>query len=308
MKSGSLFITVFMAVGTAQTPPAAAPAPAPETVIATVEGKSLTFGEIAGFLRGMTPQMQQNAMRNRKEFVERFALMRKLSQLAEQAKLGERSPYKEIIESYRMNMLMQAEINEYVDHILITAEDLQKYYEANKSRYDQVKLKVIYISFSSSAAGAAGDGKKHLTEEEAKAKAEQLVKEIKGGADFAKLVKENSEDASSKAKDGDFGTLTRSDNLPESIRSVVFALKTGEVSEPARQPNGFYLFRAEEVSQKPLEQVREQLVKQMQSERLQEWLKSTTNSLNIKLENEQFFSAPAGAAAAPSQGAPLPSK
>ena len=116
-----------------------------------------------------------------------------------------------------------------------------------------------------------------------------------------KLVKENSEDASSKAKDGDMGTMSRADNLPESIRSVVFGLKAGEVSDPVRQPNGFYIFRAEEVSQRPLEQVQEQLVKQMQSERLQEWLKSTTKSLNIKFENEQFFS---GAAAAQTQGAP----
>jgi peptidyl-prolyl cis-trans isomerase C len=240
-------------------------------------------------------------MRNRKDFVERYALMRKLSTLAEQAKLGERSPYKEAIESYRMNMLMQAEINEYVDHIVITADDLQKYYAENKSRYDQVKLKVIYIPFSSAPAANSAEGKKHLTEEEAKAKAERLIKEIKAGADFVKLVKENSEDASSKAKDGDMGTLSRADNLPESIRSVVFALKAGDVSDPVRQPNGFYIFRADEVSQRPLEQVREQLVKQLQSERLQDWLKSTTKSLNIKFENEQFFS---GAAAAQTQGAP----
>ncbi|HXI41351.1 MAG TPA: peptidylprolyl isomerase [Bryobacteraceae bacterium] len=314
MKSSSVFSTFFLAIGLAQTPPASppahmpeppapvsSPAPPPDTLIATVDGQKLTYGEIANFLKGMNPQMQQNAMRNRKDFVERFALMRKLSTLAEQAKLGERSPYKEAIESYRMNMLMQAEINEYVDHILITADDLQKYYTQNKDRYDQVKLKVIYIPFSSAPAGAAEPAKKHLTEQEAKTKAEQLIKEIKGGADFVKLVKENSEDASSKAKDGDMGTLSRADNVPESIRSVVFGLKAGEVSDPVRQPNGFYIFRAEEVSQRPLEQVREQLVKQLQSERLQEWLKATTKSLNIKFENEQFLS---GAPAAQSQGAP----
>jgi peptidyl-prolyl cis-trans isomerase C len=315
MKSSSLLTIVSLAIGLAQTPPASAPspqpvppapqAPPPDTVIATVDGTKLTYGEVANFLKGMNPQMQQNAMRNRKDFVERYALMRKLSTLAEQAKLGERSPYKEAIESYRMNMLMQAEINEYVDHIVITADDLQKYYAENKSRYDQVKLKVIYIPFSSTTAGATAENRKRLTEEEAKAKAEQLIKEIKGGADFVKLVKENSEDASSKAKDGDMGTLSRADNLPESIRSVVFALKAGEVSDPVRQPNGFYIFRADEVSQRPLEQVREQLVKQLQSERLQEWLKSTTKSLNIKFENEQFFS---GAAAAETQSAPPPNK
>ena len=59
-----------------------------------------------------------------------------------------------------------------------------------------------------------------------------IQKKILSGADFVKLVKENSEDASSKAKDGDMGTMSRADNLPESIRSVVFGLKAGEVSDP----------------------------------------------------------------------------
>jgi peptidyl-prolyl cis-trans isomerase C len=304
MKSSCVFLTLFMCVGLAQTPPAAPPALAPDTVIAISGGKKLTYAEISAFLGSLPPQMQQNAMRSRREFVERYALMRKLSELAEQGKLGERSPYKELIEAYRMNTLMQAEINEYVETIPIQTEDQKKYYEENKSRYDQAKLKVIYIPFSSNASSASTEGKKHLTEEEAKAKAERLVKEARGGADFVKLAKENSEDAASKAKDGDFGTLSRSDNLPEAIRTVVFTLKTDEVSEPVRQPNGFYIFRAEAVSQKPFAEVSSQIYKDLQNQRLREWLESTTKSLNIKFENEQFFSGAAG----PSLAAPLPGK
>ena len=36
--------------------------------------------------------------------------MKKISELAEKEKLDEKSPYKEAIDSYRMHMLMQAEI------------------------------------------------------------------------------------------------------------------------------------------------------------------------------------------------------
>src|ERR1700687_3121903 len=107
-----------------------------------------------------------------------------------------------------MQILTQAQISETFDNFPVTVEDEQKYYNENKSRFEQVKLKVIYIPFSPKSASAPADGKKHLTEDEAKAKAEQLVKEIKGGADFVKLVNENSEDASSKAKGGDFGSFS----------------------------------------------------------------------------------------------------
>jgi peptidyl-prolyl cis-trans isomerase C len=293
MKLFSIAFAVFIVMGSAQTPPAAPPKLAPDTVIATVDGKKLTFSEAEKYLKGLPPQMQQSALRNRKQFIQQYALMQRLSEMAEKAKLEEKSPYKESLAFNRMNILTQAQINEIYDGFSVHLEDEQKYYDENKSRYEQIKLKVIYIPFSSNPASPPADGKKRLSEEEAKAKAEQLVKEIKGGADFVKVVKENSEDAASKAKDGDFGSFSRTDKLPESISSVVFGLKTGEVSEPVRQPNGFYIFRAESVSQKPLSEVNSQIITELKNARLKEFLDATTKSLNITFDNEQYFSPPA---------------
>jgi peptidyl-prolyl cis-trans isomerase C len=285
---GSVF-TLFVAMGAAQTPSLPAPKLPPDAVIAEYgDGKKLTYGELQKFMSILSPQMQQNALRSRKEFVERYVLMRRLSEIAEQDKLAETSPYKEALESYRMNMLMQAEINKVVNAFTIAPEDAQKFYDHNKSRFEQVNLKVIYIPFTNSPATAA-DGKKRFSEQEAKAKAEQLIKETKAGADFVKLVKENSEDATTKAKDGDL-TVARSDNLPEAIRTVALALKPGELSDPVRQPNGFYIFRGESVSSKPFAEVRNQIFAELKDAKMKDWLESTTKSLNIKLENDEFFS------------------
>jgi len=176
-------------------------------------------------------------------------------------------------------------------------EDEQAYYEQHKSDYEQTTVKIIYISFSASAS-TGPDGKKRLNESEAKAKAEQLAKEAKGGADFVKLVKENSEDETTKAKDGNL-TMSRSDNLPETIRTVAFALKPGEVSEPVREPNGFYIFRGESVSAKPFAEVRNEIVVKIQRAKTQAWIETTSKDLNIKPENDQFFSTPATQSAAP---------
>jgi peptidyl-prolyl cis-trans isomerase C len=285
-----LIFILFAAIAAAQTPPAGGQSPSPDTVIATIDGKKLTYGELERYMRGMPAQVQQNAMRNRKQFIQQFALMQRLSELAEKSKLGEKSPYKEALEFNRMNILMQAQINEKHDSFPVLVEEQQKFYDENKSRYEQVTLKVIYIPFSAHAAGAVADGKTRLTEEEAKAKAERLVKEVKGGADFVKLVKENSEDTNSKAKDGDFGTLSQADNLPESIRSVVFALKAGDVSGPVRQPNGFYIFRAESISTKPFSEVRDQIYTDLKNAKLKEWLDATSKSLDIKFEDDKLSS------------------
>lgn len=143
-------------------------------------------------------------------------------------------------------------------------------------------MKLIHVSFSSSR-GTGADGKKRLSEDEAKAKAGELVKQARAGADFVTLVNENSDDAQTRAKNGDL-TMSRSDgaNLPESIRTVIFALKPGDVSEPVRQPNGYYIFRGESVSARPFTEVRDQIFTKIQQIKMAAWMETTTKDLNIK--------------------------
>ena len=291
------------AIAFAQTPapPTLAGLP-PDTVIAEYDnGKKLTAGELERFLNVLTPQQRQGLMHDRKQLVERYLLMKKVSELGEQDKLDQKSPYKEALESYRMNMLMQAEIQKVSDSFPIRVEDEQAYYEQHKPEYEQTTVKMIYVSFSSSPS-TGPDGKKRLNEAEAKAKAEQLSKEAKGGADFVKLVKENSEDETTKARNGDL-TMSRSDNLPEAIRTVAFSLKPGEVSDVVRQPNGFYVFRGESVSAKPFAEVRNEVVVKIQRAKTAAWIDTTTKELNIKPVNDQFFSAPTTQSAVPTPGA-----
>jgi len=68
--------------------------------------------------------------------------------MADEKKLFEQSPYKEAIAHARMQVLVQAMINEQLNSIVIEPGEIVKYYEANKSKYGQVKVKAIYIAFS----------------------------------------------------------------------------------------------------------------------------------------------------------------
>ena len=105
------------------------------------------------------------------------------------------------------------------------------------------------------------------------------------------LVKAHSEDATSASKDGDFGSFRRSDRLPDEVKSVVFDLKPGEVSKPVRQPNGFYLFRAEETGVEPLEKVRDRVAENLRTSRFNEWVQATQRSVEVKIENQAAFAA-----------------
>jgi peptidyl-prolyl cis-trans isomerase C len=273
-------------------PPPPAGEPSPDTVVASFEGKKLTYGEVKKFLSVLPQAQQQAAMRDRKTFVHEYFLMQHLVELAEKEKLDEKSPVKETLDFNRRVILMNAKLNDVANRMTVDEEDVKKFYETNKDKYSQVKLKVLYISFSNNPEGGKGV-QKPLTEEEAKAKIEKILAEIRGGADFVKMVKQYSEDKTSAEKDGDFGAIRKSDNIPDAIRAVVFSLKPGEVGGPVRQPNGFYLFRAEEVTSRTYQQVQIEIYEQARQAKYQQWMAQMNGSVDFKVENENFFKAPA---------------
>jgi peptidyl-prolyl cis-trans isomerase C len=295
------------------TPPAPAPpapsAPAPsasatqlpdladETVVAKFDdGTTFTMGDFKKYYQVLTPQNQQMALRDRSVFLHQWALFRKLAREAEEHKLDQQSPYKEAAEYARMQVLIQARINEAVTAATVEPAEVQSYYDGHQEKYKQVRLKAIYIPFGEAAGAQSSKVKKPLTEDEAKAKATKLLAEIRAGADFVKLVKDNSEDATSKAKDGEFATLQPSDNVPDAFRGPVFALKKGEVTEPLRQAGGFYLLRAEEITYRPLAQVRDEISEALRQQRYTEWFDKINRDTKVEIVNPAFLgNAPAAA-------------
>ena len=277
MKAFTLFVFTCLGVAWAQTAPPAAPAPQmpnlpDETVVAKFDdGTTFTMGDFKKYYQVLPPANQQMALRDRKAFLHQWGLFRKLAKQAEEQKLVEQSPYKEALEYSRMQLLTQARINEALNSATVEPAEILRYYATNKEKYKQVRVKAIYITFGDTAGAQSSKLKKPLTEAEAKGKAEKLLAGIRAGADFVKLVKEHSEDVTSKAKDGDFAMLRPSDNIPDAFRSAVFALKQGEVSEPLRQAGGFYLLRAEEVTYSPLPQVRDEIFEALKQERYKQW-------------------------------------
>jgi hypothetical protein len=269
----------------------------PDTVVATFDdGKNVTAGELNSFLAAMPPNMAQAARRDRRGFVQQFALMHRLSEMAEKAKLDQQSPTREALAFNRMYLLMNAQLHEVLTTIGVPPADVESFYNANKERFKQVKVKAIYIPFSADPSAAGANEPKHLTEAEAQAKIAKLRADIAAGADFVKLVKDNSGDPTSAAKDGDFGTLRSSDKLPDPIRTAVFELKAGEVSQPVKQPNGFYLFRAEQVAAQPLAEVQQEVLNELKQAHFKQWMDEVTRSLNLKIQNEGFFAEGGGAA------------
>ncbi|HLK20602.1 MAG TPA: peptidylprolyl isomerase [Bryobacteraceae bacterium] len=275
-----------------QAPPPEAPAPAPvtpQTVVAEVEGKKLTAAEVDQIFAELPGQYQQSARMNPSRALTQLLMFHYLAGEAEKANLDKRPDLKTALDFQRMNILYQAEMNEYKDKIPVTREDQEKLYHDNPDRFKQVKVKVIHLSFSATPDKPGPDGKKMMSEAEAKAKADELRAKITAGEDFGKLARENSDDKSSAAKDGDFGTISHNSPYPEPVKKAVFALKEGEVSEPVKQANGFYLIRADSVVLQPFGDVRPQIIEELKQSRFMEWMKSLETKFAVKVENQSYF-------------------
>lgn len=169
----------------------------------------------------------------------------------------------------------------YLDKAEVKPEEITAFYDANKARFvepEQVRLQYLELSLDSIAAGLqASDAeiedlyaseKAKLTVDEqrrarhilikldegaeeaavaaAEKKAEDLVKRLRAGEDFAKLAKEFSDDPGSAAEGGDLGLFGKGMMVPE-FETATFALKKDEISDPVRSPFGFHIIQVTEI-------------------------------------------------------------
>jgi peptidyl-prolyl cis-trans isomerase C len=268
-------------------PSAPAPAVSPDTVVAEVNGKKYTASELDKII-AMLPAQYQQVARSQPQMLGQVFLMQRLAADAEKAGLDQKAPYKDQLAMQRMQLLSTAQLSDINNAMQITTEEEEKYYKDNPDKYKEVKVRVIYVAFTPPTAKPA-EGDKKTTEAEAQAKIQDLAKRIMAGADFGMLARENSDDKASAAKDGDYGVIKQDSAYPQALKTAVFALKQGEMSAPIKQPNGFYLIRAEEISMVPFSSALIQINQAVKQAKYQEWLKGMQAQYNLKIENPAYF-------------------
>ncbi len=154
----------------------------------------------------------------------------------------------------------------------------------------------------------------NITDEQAKAKIDTLRARLAGGADFATVASNSSEDVNSAAKGGDLGWFTPESFGPE-FGAQVTALQDGQVSQPFKSEAGWHIVQriatrqADAGEENRRAQVRETIGQRKLEEEWTRYQRDMRNEayVNIRLtDNASDGTTPPASAAGSDSASPAP--
>lgn len=174
------------------------------------------------------------------------------------------------------NKLLTQEVirREVGSHITIGHDETMKYYEEHKKEFvkpEQVALRAIEIST---------DAKKESELPELKKKAEDLLKRIKDGEDFATLAKRFSD--GSTAQQGGFLGVYKRGELSKQLEDQVFAMKKNQLTDVIETKQGYLILQVlerYEEGEQPYDKVENEIMDHLYSGRMEPALREYLKTL-----------------------------
>jgi peptidyl-prolyl cis-trans isomerase C len=261
----------------------------PNKVVLTVGNEKVTAGEIEALISDL-PQAQQQLLRRagKRMLAEELVRIKLFSQEAKKRKLDQQDK-------------VRRQLNLTQDQILagaLASDVLRQSFEANKKQFEKIHARHILIRTPGSRAPVR-PGQKELTEEQAKAKADDIRKQLTGGADFAELARKESDDTVSGAQGGDLGTFGHGEMVPE-FDAAAFTLKEGEISQPVKTPFGYHVIQAQNILS--FDELQQDIAGQSNPQ-IQKLVEDLRKGSDVQLDESYFGPMPA-APGLPGQSAP----
>jgi len=265
-------------------------------VLAIVNGEKITENDLQAELAGRPDSFRKivESPEGRKMFVNRLVERKLLMQTAEKEEIAKNPEIERKVQVYRERLLME-ELRKKITSSPenITDQDLQAYYEQNKSQYnfpEMAHLRKIAVS--------------------GKSKADQLLKQLKAAPNkFEELAKAESEDLASKMRGGDIGYVQRAslvsqkggsyplmtgNNLPPEIADKVFALGKNEISKVYQLEGKYVIFQMVDhrpAKEQTFDEAKEQIKRTLEFERTQakwkEYLDGLKKQAKIEIMGEE---------------------
>jgi len=169
------------------------------------------------------------------------------------------------------------------DKVNVTEEDARKFYDANPKQFEtteQVRASHILIK---PVYTEGGDPNKAIAE--AREKAQDLLRQIKEGADFAKLAMSKSA-CPSAPKGGDLGYFSRGVYTDE-FDKAAFKLAIGQISDIVETEYGFHIIKVtghKDAGMTPFETVKDRIITMLTDNKKSELTNQYIESLKAEAD------------------------
>jgi parvulin-like peptidyl-prolyl isomerase len=241
-----------------------------DTAVASIQGKSVTFGELKKELSAIAGHNLGDLAKDEKALraiISRIKVKRNLYELAVKEKVGEREAFKHLKNNFENSILISLMIEKDIkSKTRVTVEDAKKEYETHPEMFTQkAQVKARHI----------------LLKDEKTAK-EVLVK-LKGGGDFKKLASEFSQGPSA-SKGGELGYFSKG-RMVKPFEETAFSLKVGEISKPVKTKFGYHIIQVTERKKEkviPFKDIKDRWIQYLTDRKVNEKVQSLLQGLRKK--------------------------
>jgi peptidyl-prolyl cis-trans isomerase C len=239
-----------------------------ENVVAIVNGKEITTNDIMKFLNEMNPQTaaQFQSEEGIKRIIEELVNQELLYLDAIENGYENDVEFKEVLKTVKDNLLKGYAFNKIIDGIKVTDEEINAYYNEHSDMF--IKPETMNAS--------------HILVEDEE-KAYEIIDMINEGLEFERAAEQFST-CPSKEVGGNLGEFGKGQMVPE-FENAAFKLEIGELSKPVKTQFGYHIIKVNEKSTQgiySLEEVRDEIEKQLLTAKQEEKYLNKVNSLKIK--------------------------
>ena len=248
---------------------AALAAPAFAQNIAIVNGKPVPTSRMKVFEQQLERAGRPMTDEIKAQIKEELITRELLTQAAEREGMAKTDDYKNGMELARQTVLVNALRNNYAKQHPVTDAEA-------KAEYDKV--------------AATQNGEEFLASHilvEGEKEAKDLIAKIKQGGKFEELAKQHSKDPGSGANGGSLGWASAGTYVPE-FSAAMAKLSKGQMTDaPVKSQFGWHIIRVDdkrkaESKLPPFEQVKPQIVQQLEAQKLAEYEKGLREKARIE--------------------------
>lgn len=241
---------------------------------------NVTYEEVRQELNSLPDNYREQMNREQmSRLVSSLLLDQRLAEAAKAAGIGDLPQVRASIARATRAILVRAyvdgEMAKAAERVPDLTELAKERYTVNQSRYVVPEgIRVAHILF------AVNEEEEDKRDAVVRAKAIEVLKQLRDGADFAELAKEYSDDRGSKALGGEIPGWTEKGKFVPPFEAAAYALKPGEISGLVRTRYGYHIIKLlekREARQQTFEEVKGPIVASLRDEYLgrkrAEWLK-----------------------------------